>query len=185
MTKVLLIAEHEDGHLNVSTARALACGAAMGDVDVAIFGSDTDAVARQAAALEGASRILTIERAENSVPLAAVIAPQLAAMAGEYDVVLAPSSTFGRDVLPRAAALAGPAEPKGVVATSFARIVAKRIEKGRVDHEFDRVVLVAPPRFLGILGKVLGTETEKCVIDRIDKDLTPLSDDEVRARLDL
>ena len=85
----------------------------------------------------------------------------------------------------KVAALAAPTDPKDVVATAFARVLAKRIEKGRVDHEFDRVVLVAPPRFLGILGKVLGTETEKCVVDRIDKDLTPLSDDEVRARLDL
>ena len=43
MTKVLLIAEHDGSHLNVSTARTLACGAAMGDVDVAVFGADTAA----------------------------------------------------------------------------------------------------------------------------------------------
>ena len=107
MTKVLLLAEHDGRHLAVSTPRTMSCAAQLGDVDVAVLGADAAEVCAEAAALDGARRVIRLDRPENGAPLAAVLAPQLARLAEDYDVVLAPSSTFGRDVLPRAAALAG------------------------------------------------------------------------------
>jgi electron transfer flavoprotein alpha subunit len=107
MATVLLIADHDGQDLNVATARAMTCASQLGDVDVAVFGNGAASVCEQAAGLEGVTRVLNIDRAENAAPLAAIIAPQVASLGESYDVVLAASSTFGKDVLPRAAALMG------------------------------------------------------------------------------
>jgi electron transfer flavoprotein alpha subunit len=108
MSKILVIAEHDDEKLNSSTARAVSCALAIGgDIDVAVFAADGKAVCEIAAKLKGVKKVLRIARAENGKPLAAVLAPQIAKLAAGYSHVLAPSTTFGKDVLPRAAALLG------------------------------------------------------------------------------
>src|SRR5579859_1160610 len=109
--KTLVIAEHDGAKLNSATARAVSCALAIGgEIDVAVFAADGKAVCEAAAKLKGVSRVLRVARAENAAPLAAVLAPQVAKLAAGYSHVLAPSTTFGKDLLPRAAALAGAAQ---------------------------------------------------------------------------
>jgi electron transfer flavoprotein alpha subunit len=148
MAKVLLIAEHDGQHLNVSTARAAACAAALGETHIVVFGADVDAVSRAAAALDGVSRVITIERAENGAPLAAVLAPQVAALAADYDVVLAPSSTFGRDVLPRAAALLGVPQVSDIMEVVDGRTFKRPAYAGNV------IETVRVPEGIKVVGTV-------------------------------
>jgi electron transfer flavoprotein alpha subunit len=107
MSKVLIVAEHDGNRLNQSTARCVTCARELdpGGADVIVFGHGCAAVPAEAATLVGVSRVLVADRAENAAPLAAVLAPQLAAMATAYDYVLGPSTTFGKDLMPRLAAL--------------------------------------------------------------------------------
>ncbi len=108
MSKILVIAEHDGAKLNASTARAVSCALAIGgEIDVAVFATDAATVAAAAAKLKGVRRVLKVERTENAHQLAAVLAPQIAKLAKDYTHVLAPSTTFGKDLLPRAAALLG------------------------------------------------------------------------------
>lgn len=109
MAKVLVVAEHSGGRLNQSTARCISCALQIdaAGADVVVLGSDCGAVAAQAAALQGVARVRSLQRAENAAPLAAVLAPQLAALAAGYSHVLGPSTTFGKDLMPRVAALLG------------------------------------------------------------------------------
>jgi protein required for attachment to host cells len=53
----------------------------------------------------------------------------------------------------------------------FSKRIGDYLEKARTDHRYDRLVVVAPPKFLGRLRKNLGKEVEKLVSDEIDKDL--------------
>lgn len=106
MTKILVIAEHDGKKLNLATGRAVSCALAIGeDVHVAVFAAAASDIAGAAAKLKGVRRVVKVERAENNHQLAAVLAPQIARLAADYTHVLAPSTTFGKDVLPRAAAL--------------------------------------------------------------------------------
>jgi electron transfer flavoprotein alpha subunit len=72
-----------------------------------VLAASTGDIAAEAAQLSSVGRVITIERAENEKPLAAVLAPQVAATADGYTHVFGPSTTFGRDLLPRVAALLG------------------------------------------------------------------------------
>jgi electron transfer flavoprotein alpha subunit len=107
MSKILIIAEHDGSTLNSSTAKAVACASSIegAEIDIAVLASTAAPVAAQAAELEFVTRVLTVERAENEQAIAAVLAPQIAALAGGYSHIFGPSTTFGRDLMPHVAAL--------------------------------------------------------------------------------
>ena len=109
MSKVLIIADHDGVQLGTGAARCVTAAGKLGaaDIHILVLASPAAAIAAQAAKLGGVGKVLVIERAENTQPLAAVLAPQVVKVAAAYDYVLGPSNTFGKDLLPRVAALLG------------------------------------------------------------------------------
>ncbi len=109
MGRILIVAEHDGSTLNASTAKCITCAETIDNdgIDVVVFASDGAAVCEQTSALAGVSRVLRIDNAANEHALAAILAPQIAALAGDYSHVFGPSTTFGKDLMPRVAALLG------------------------------------------------------------------------------
>lgn len=122
MSNVLVIAEHAHGKLNVSTAKCVSCATALKPegIDILVLAADAAAVAAQAATLAGVRKVRTLQRVENAEPLAAVWAPQVAALAREYTHVFGPSTTFGKDLMPRVAALLGVGQVSDLMAVESA-----------------------------------------------------------------
>jgi electron transfer flavoprotein alpha subunit len=122
MAKILIVAEHSGGKLNPSTAKSVTCASKIegAEIDVAVFAASAGEVATQAAAIKGVSKVLKVENAANAEPLAAVLAPQVAALATNYTHVFAPSTTFGKDLLPRVAALLGVGQLSDIMAVESA-----------------------------------------------------------------
>jgi len=122
MAKILIVAEHAGGKLNPSTAKSVTCAAkvAGAEIDIVVLAASAGEVAKQAAALQGVKRVLTVENSANAEPLAAVLAPQVAAVAANYTHLFAPSTTFGKDLLPRVAALLGVNQLSDVMAVESA-----------------------------------------------------------------
>jgi len=87
-------------------------------------------VAAQLAMLAGVGRVLLVENTAHAQPLAALIAPQLAELATGYTHVLAPATTFGKDLLPRVAALLGRAQVSDVMAVETATRFRRPIYAG-------------------------------------------------------
>lgn len=132
MSKILVIAEHLDGKLNPSTARAVSAAVATTPetVDVLVLSDRVDAIAAEAAKIEGVTRVLTVVRAENAHPLAAVLVPQIAKVATSYSHVFAPSTTFGKDIAPRVAALLGVAQVSDVMSVEGSHSFKRPIYAG-------------------------------------------------------
>ncbi|TAM64387.1 MAG: electron transfer flavoprotein subunit alpha/FixB family protein [Rhodanobacter sp.] len=132
MSKILVIAEHLGGKLNSSTARAVSAAIAVkGEaIDVLVLADSADAIAAEAAKIEGVSRVLTVARSENAHALAAVLAPQIAKAAAGYSHVFVPSTTFGKDVAPRVAALLGVAQVSDVMSVEGAHTFKRPIYAG-------------------------------------------------------
>jgi electron transfer flavoprotein alpha subunit len=109
MHKVLIVGEHDGKTLNPATAKCVTCAGGIpdGEITIALLGADTASVATQAAALAGVKSVLRVDRPENEHPLAAIFAPQLVAVAADYTHVFGPSTSFGKDLMPRVAALLG------------------------------------------------------------------------------
>jgi electron transfer flavoprotein alpha subunit len=132
MSKVLLVAEHDGSTLNQSTAKTVQCAQSLNadSIDIAVFGQGIDAIAAQAAKLNGVARVLTCDRSENADPLAAVLAPQLAALSSDYSYVFGPSTTFGKDLMPRVAALLGTGQISDIMEVIDARTFRRPIYAG-------------------------------------------------------
>ncbi len=124
MSRILIIAEHDGVHLNPGTAKCVTCAATLSGaaITVAVLARDPGAVASQAAALAGVTQVLAVPNPANEHPMAAILAPQVAAIARARDFthVFGPATTFGKDLMPRVAALLGAPQISDIMAIETA-----------------------------------------------------------------
>ena len=132
MVKALVIAEHDGAALSPATAKTVqgALGLSADALDVVVFGQGLDAIAQQAGELAGVSRVRVMEDASLAPALASRLAPEVAALSEEYTHVFAPSTTFGRDLLPRVAGLLGRNQVSDVMAVIDQRTFKRPIYAG-------------------------------------------------------
>ena len=132
MHKILIIGEHDGKAVNPATAKCVTCATAIvgADITIALLGADTASVAAQAAAIAGVKTVLRIDRPENEHPLAALFAPQVAALAAGYSHVFGPSTSFGKDLMPRVAALLGVSQVSDLMAVEGAHKFRRPIYAG-------------------------------------------------------
>lgn len=76
-------------------------------------------------------------------------------------------------------------EPTAHIAKVFAKQLAGLLDDGRLKQRYGRLVLVAEPRFLGILGAALSHATAELVIATINKDLSYLEARELQKYLEI
>ena len=69
------------------------------------------------------------------------------------------------------------------VSERFARELEVVLEEGRVQHRYERLVLVAPPGFLGTLNQILGKQLRGHVVLEVNKDLSALPPREIHAHI--
>jgi len=117
-SKVLIVAEHDGAKLNQATAKCVTCarGISGAEITIVVCATDASAVAAQAAQLAGVTKVLTVENPVNAHLLSATVAPQIVALAGPFTHVFGPSTTFGKDLMPRIAALLDTAQVSDIMA---------------------------------------------------------------------
>lgn len=132
MTKVLIVAELDGTSLNSSTRKCVTCAGTLSadSIDVLVLSDRCGDVAASAAQIDGVSKVLTAEAPHNSAPLAAVLAPQIAAAADGYTHVFGPSTTFGKDMMPRVAALLGVGQVSDIMSVESARGFTRPVYAG-------------------------------------------------------
>ena len=102
----LLLAEHDNKSLKDATNKALSAAKAIGgDVHVLVAGKDAKAAADAAAKLDGVAKVLLAEGAAYEHALAEPVAALIVSLAASYEVLMAPATTTGKNVMPRVAAL--------------------------------------------------------------------------------
>ncbi len=103
---ILIVAEHDNASLRPATLNTLtAAGELDGEVHILIAGADCAGAADAAAKLPGVAKVRVADAPEYGHELAENLAPLIAKLAADYTHVLAPATTFGKNVMPRAAAL--------------------------------------------------------------------------------
>ncbi len=100
----LVFAEHDNLELKDATLATVTAAAALGDVHILVAGSGCAAVADAAAKVMGVSKVLLVDDAAYAHPLAEELAAVTLSVAGNYDAILVPATTTGKNFMPRVAA---------------------------------------------------------------------------------
>ena len=127
---VLVIADHDNAALKGATFNTVTAAQELGDVTILVAGSDCGAVADEAAKLTGINKVLVADDAQYANPLAEVFAPLVIGMAGDYTHILASATTFGKNLLPRVAALMDVQQISEITAIQDADIFERPIYAG-------------------------------------------------------
>ncbi len=102
---VLLLAEHNGSSLNAAVYHAVTAAKQLGEVHVLVAGNAVRAVAEQAAAIDGVAKVLFADAPHYAENLAEDMAPLLVSLAQPYRYLAAAADVFGKNIMPRAAAL--------------------------------------------------------------------------------
>src|SRR3546814_2305704 len=102
----LIVAEHDNTTLKPATLNAVtAAGQLPGETHILVAGSGCAAAAQAAAKISGVTKVLQADDAAYAHGLAEYLAPLVVKLAAGYSHVFAAATTFGKNVMPRAAAL--------------------------------------------------------------------------------
>jgi len=107
MSKILVIAEHDNNEINSSTNKCISCATQIqgSEIDLVVFTDENNDVAEQAAKIDSVRSVIAIKAQYNANQTAAMLAPQIKAISDSYTHIFGPSTTFGKDLMPRIAAL--------------------------------------------------------------------------------
>ena len=103
--KTLVLVEHEGGAIKDATYATVTAAAELGEVHLLVAGSGVGAVADAAARIAGAGKVHVADGTHLEHQLAEDVAPIVAALMADHDAFLASSTTTGKNVAPRVAAL--------------------------------------------------------------------------------
>jgi electron transfer flavoprotein alpha subunit len=106
MTQVLVLAEHDGKTVRKATLSTVAAAQKIGgEIHVLVAGHNCAEAAKAAAAIAGVAKVLHADAASLAEELAENVASLIVSMAKSYSHILAPATSTGKNILPRAAAL--------------------------------------------------------------------------------
>lgn len=146
---ILVIAEHDNKALNGATLNVVAAAQKVGgDITVLVAGFGAQAVADQAAKVAGVSKVLLADDVAYANQLAENVAKLVAELGKGYSHILAASTTTGKNILPRAAALLDVSMITDIIAVDSANTFKRPIYAGNAiaTVQSDESVVVATVR---------------------------------------
>jgi len=128
---ILVIVEHDNNSVLAASLNTVAAATEIGgDIDLLVAGHNCGGAANAAAKISGTRRVLLADSAEYAHGLAENTAPLIAGMASDYSHVLAPATTYGKNILPRAAALCDTVQISDIIAVIDADTFQRPIYAG-------------------------------------------------------
>ncbi|MDP3873645.1 MAG: FAD-binding protein [Methyloversatilis sp.] len=128
---ILVIAEHDNAALRPATLNTITAALKIGgDITVLVAGHGCAAAASAAAAVAGVTKVLTADSPQFEHALAEDVAALVLALAADYSHLLAPASSFGKNFMPRVAALLDVAQVSDIVAVESADTFVRPIYAG-------------------------------------------------------
>ena len=129
--RTLIIAEHDNAALKPAVLNTVTAAQMIGgEMDILVAGHQCDAAAQAAAQVAGVKKVLVTDAAHYAHPLAENLAALIVTVARNYTHVLAPATSFGKNVMPRVAALLDVAQVSEIVKVESADTFVRPIYAG-------------------------------------------------------
>jgi len=130
---VLVIAEHDNAAIKSATLNAVTAAATLDkQVVVLVAGHQCAGAAESAATIDGVVKVLVVDASHYSHPLAENLANLVVSLAKDFTHILAPATTFGKNVMPRVAALLDVAQISDIVAVESTDTFVRPIYAGNL-----------------------------------------------------
>lgn len=128
---ILVIAEHNNHQLKPATLAVISAASVLSsDVTILVAGSACQAVATAAAQIRGVQKVLLADAPEYAHGLAENLAALVVSLAGNYSHILAPATAYGKNFLPRVAAMLDVAQISDVIKIESADTFVRPIYAG-------------------------------------------------------
>lgn len=128
---ILVIAEHDNAELNASTLNTVAAASQIGgDVHVLVAGSGAAEVAAQAAKISGVAKVMHADADHYKDAVSTELSDLVVSLAGDYGHILAGSTTTGKDLMPRVAALLDSSQLSDIIGVDSADTFKRPIYAG-------------------------------------------------------
>jgi electron transfer flavoprotein alpha subunit len=149
---VLVVADHDNQSVRDSTHKTVTAAQALGDVDILVAGTGAAAVAAQAAKIAGVRKVLAADSAELGQGVAEAFEALIVPLMANYDAVLIPASSAGKNFSPRIAAKLDVAQISDVIEVVDASTFVRPIYAGNAletvqSSDAKKVITVRPTAF--------------------------------------
>jgi electron transfer flavoprotein alpha subunit len=162
----LVLAEHDNASIKPATLNAVAAAQALGaDIDVLVAGADCGAAATAAAAIAGVRKVLVADNAVYGHQLAENVSLLIAELGANYDNLLAPATSNGKNIMPRVAALLDVGQISDILSVESADTFTRPIYAGNViatvqSSDAKKVITVRTTAFDGVAAEGGSAEIE-------------------------
>ncbi len=128
---VLVYAEHDNKSLKAETLKTVAAAQAMGgDITLLVAGHQCQAVAEEAAKVNGVTKVLVADNAAYEHQLAENVSLLVVELASNYDHIVATALSIGKNFMPRVAALLDVAQISDIIAVESSDTFVRPIYAG-------------------------------------------------------
>ena len=151
--KILVIAEHNNEIVKASTFSTINAASQIDqNIDVLVVGSGCNNVTSELSNTQYIKKILLIDDIKFQNPIAENISKIITSCAAEYTHILAPASTFGKNIMPRVAALLDVAQISDIIKIEGEDTFVRPIYAGNAlatvqSHDSKKVITVRPTSF--------------------------------------
>jgi electron transfer flavoprotein alpha subunit len=150
---VLVVADHDDAHLRDTTHKTVTAAKALSnDVDVLVLSASAGAIADAASKIEGVRKVLLAEGEDLGRMIAEAVEAAITPLMANYDAVLIPSTSTGKNVAPRVAAKLDVSQLSDVIQVVDANTFVRPIYAGNAletvqSSDAKKVITVRPTAF--------------------------------------
>ena len=149
----LVIAQHDNAELHASTLNTITAATQIGgDIHVLVAGSGAGAVAQEVANVTGVAKVLHADADHYKDNVSIEVANLVVGLAGDYSHILAGSTTSGKDMLPRVAALVDSSQISDIMSVESADTFKRPIYAGNAiatvqSSDATKILTVRPTGF--------------------------------------
>ena len=168
---ILVLAEHNNKELKTSTLSAITAASKIDEnIDVIVVGSESDTVINKLKNVKLIKKIITVDHEQYLNPIAELISPIVVSLADKYTHIIAPASTFGKNIMPRVAVLLDVAQVSDIIKIESPDIFVRPIYAGNAlatvqSTDLKKIITIRPTSF-----DIASTEGGEAEVEKLEFD---------------
>ena len=169
---ILVIAEHNNIEVKSSTLNTINAASKLGsEIEVLVLGSNIDNISKEISSYQHVSKVIFIDSEKFENAIAENIEPVILSLAEKYSHILAPATTFGKNVMPRVAVKLDVAQISDIVNIENEDTFIRPIYAGNAlatvkSKDTKKVITVRPTSF-----DVVAKEGGSGIVEQINFDI--------------